>query len=112
LWKPKNPFDGLTSRDVEVAQKVAQGGVYRADAQAKEWFGYALADHLKINVRHGAENKPADIVRLKQIIKTWIKNNVLAIEEREDDQRHSRKFIVPGSAARNGNGYAADDDPF
>jgi len=73
LWKPKNPFDGLSARDVEVAQKVAQGDAYRADIQAKNWYGYALAEQLKINVRYNAENNPADIVRLKKIIKTRVK---------------------------------------
>jgi hypothetical protein len=103
LWKPPNPFQGLNSSDVEVARKVAQGGCYRADSQSPLWFGYAIAPHLKINVKHGAINTDADLARLKTIIKTWLKNNVLAVVSREDEHRKPRKIIVPA--------YAADDTP-
>jgi hypothetical protein len=48
LWKPPNPFEGVTVDTAKVAQKVSQGGAYRADPQAKDWFGYAIAPHLTL----------------------------------------------------------------
>jgi hypothetical protein len=29
-------------------------------------------------------------------MKTWLKNKVLEIEERKDDERKTRSFIIPG----------------
>jgi hypothetical protein len=97
LWKPPDPFKGMTARDVEVGQKVAQGGAYRADSQSPLWFGYALAKHLKINVQHGHNNKREDLARLKAIIKMWLTNSVLDTETREDEKRKKRRFIIPGT---------------
>jgi hypothetical protein len=97
LWKPPDPFKGMTARDVEVGQKVAQGGAYRADSQSPLWFGYALAKHLKINVQHGHNNKREDLARLKAIIKMWLTNNVLDTETREDEKRKKRRFFIPGT---------------
>jgi hypothetical protein len=96
-WKPKNPFDGLTSRDVELARTLAQTGAYRNDVRSPEWFGFALAQHLKIPIKYKADNAPADLTRVKAIMKTWIKNNVLAIEIRIDENRREREYIVLGN---------------
>ena len=97
LWKPPDPFKGMTARDVEVGRKVAQGGAYRADSQSPLWVGYALAEHLNINVRYGHDNKKEDLARIKAIIKMWTKNNVLDTEVREDEMRRKRRHIIPGS---------------
>ena len=113
-WKPPNPFKGLTSQDVEVARTLARGGGYRADSQSPDWFGFALAEKLDINVRHGAPNAPEDLARIKNIIKTWLHNNVLAIDKREDEHRKTRRFIVPGTFHEPlaGNAAANDDALF
>lgn len=97
LWEPPDPFAGLSANDMKVAQKLAQGGAYRADIQSPKWFGFALADHLKVNVRYGCNNAAADVARLKSIIKVWLHNKVLDIEEREDEKRKKRRFIIPGT---------------
>jgi hypothetical protein len=44
-----------------------------------------------------ADNDPKDLARIKQIVKTWIKNGVLTIEKRKDSNRKDREFVVPGS---------------
>jgi hypothetical protein len=64
---------------------------------AAEAGKYALAEQLNIPVAFGADNEPKDIARLKRIIKTWIKNKVLAIEEHTDEQRKKKRYIIPGS---------------
>jgi hypothetical protein len=96
-WKPKNPFENVTPTDMHKCRTLAQTGAYRADMRSKEWFGYAVADILHINIAHGADNNPADIARIKQILATWRKNKVIELEDREDKHRHTRTFVIPGS---------------
>jgi hypothetical protein len=98
-WIPPNPFDGVSSTDMATGAHLAATGAFRADSRSPNWFGYALADLLRIPISYGADNSPNDIARINTIIKTWIKNKVLKIEERDDDKRRPRKFIVPGTAA-------------
>lgn len=96
-WTPPNPFDGVATRDMELAEKLAATGEYRADSRSPKWFGYAIAEHLHITVSYGADNDPKDVARLSAIIKTWITNKVLRIETRKDSQSRDREFIVRGS---------------
>jgi hypothetical protein len=96
-WIPPNPFDGVSTAHMETGAQLAQTGAYRADSRSPEWFGFALADLLRIPVSYGAENSAKDLARLNTIIKTWVKNKVLKVETRTDAQRRERKFIVPGS---------------
>jgi hypothetical protein len=109
-WIAPNPFDGVSTADMELARQLAQTGAYRADARSPEWFGYALADVLKIPVSYGANNNPKDLARLNTIIKTWIKNKVLKIETRADASRHERKFIVPGAFTADHKPTSDDDE--
>jgi hypothetical protein len=110
LWKPPDPFQGITPKDVEVARNVAQGGAHRADSQSPQWFGFAIAKHLNINIQHDADNAPQDLARLKAVIKTWVKNGVLAVDVREDEKRKKRKYIIPGQIDLLGENGIADDE--
>jgi hypothetical protein len=78
--------------------------------RSSDWFGFALAKLLKIKVQYGAENNPADIARIKSIIKTWMNNKVLAIDERTDKHRNKREFIIPGPAIMNAAKLPPNDD--
>jgi hypothetical protein len=83
-------------------RRLAQTGAYRADSRSPDWIGYAVAKVLKIDVNHNAQNNPEgqreDIARLKQILKTWFKNRVFDVQEREEGtQRKKKKFVVLGS---------------
>jgi hypothetical protein len=95
-WTPPDPFKGVTTATMELARELARTGAFRADSRSQKWFGYAIADHLDIPVSYRGDNDQKDLARLNAIIKTWLKNKVLAIEERKDDQRKTREFIVPG----------------
>jgi hypothetical protein len=96
-WSPPNPFDGVTTEQMELARQLAQTGAYREDPRSPQWFGYAVAPHLNIDVSDGADNKPGDVARLKAIIKTWCKNKVLATVMRKDERRRDKTFIVAGN---------------
>jgi hypothetical protein len=95
-WKPPHPFQGVTTADMHKCRTLSQTSAYRADSRSKEWFGYAVADVLNINIRHGAENDPKDIARVKQIIAGWLKNKVLNTEERTGADRHKHEYVIPG----------------
>jgi hypothetical protein len=110
-WNPPNPFDGVTTADMQTGAQLAATGEYRADSRSPEWFGYALADRLHIPVSYGTDNSPKDLARLNTIIKTWCKNQVLKIETRTDAKSRERKFIVAGSAVPHSKA-ATDDSTF
>lgn len=99
-WKLPDPFKGLTTEDIELAQKLARTGAYRDDIRSPEWFGYALAKQLAINIQPDGSGDPKDFARIKSIIKTWKDNSVLSVERRKDEQRKEKAFIVPGSNAK------------
>jgi len=105
-WKPPNPFEGVTNADAEAAQKLAQGGAYRANAQADDWFGYTLGEQLGLDPR---KNK-ADNAKLKAMIKKWLKTKVLDTERRKDEKRKPKEFIIPGPAVMSPNLQPEDDD--
>jgi hypothetical protein len=96
-WKPKNPFDGVSATDMYNCRRLAQTGAYRMDSRSPDWIGYMIAEQLHMNVRHGAENNPADIARIKEILRAWIKKGVLATEDRKDKDHKDRQFVVPGN---------------
>jgi hypothetical protein len=98
-WSPPNPFDGISTADMETGRRLAATGEYRADSRSPQWFGYALADLLHIPVSYGADNSAKDLARLNSIIKTWLKNKVLKIDLRLDAKSKERKFIIPGAGA-------------
>jgi hypothetical protein len=97
-WKLPDAFEGVTTADLGLAQQLAQTGAYRADSRSPEWFGYALAKQLKINITHGGDNNPGDVAKIKTMLKTWVKNGALHIEEQLDAAtRKPRKFIRSGT---------------
>jgi hypothetical protein len=97
-WTPPDPFADVTTEDRRKASELAGSGEFREDSRSPEWFGYALAPLLNLDVRQGEKNDRKAIAKLKNIIKKWIKNGVLEIDERQDEKtRKNRKFIVRGT---------------
>jgi len=96
-WKPENPFQNVTTTHMHKCRALAQTGAYRADSRAANWIGYAVAEIIGINIAYRANNDPKDLAKVKEIIKTWLKNRVFAIDKREDKDRKEREFIIPGS---------------
>jgi hypothetical protein len=91
-WKFPSAFLDVTTADVFWIRKVAQGRAFRADTQAKDWIGHAIAERLNLDI----DNK-ADKAKVKQIVKIWIKNGVLAEERRQDaGARKEFVYVVPG----------------
>ena len=102
LWKPRNPFDGVTVSDLRVVQRLVQGGAFRTDSQSPHWLGWWMAENLpRLNIKSRHRDQPrnkAEVARLNSILKTWLKNNALEIEPRPDDKSRKRDFFVAGTA--------------
>jgi len=71
---------------------VAGGGEYRANSQAKNWIGVPIAERLKLDL-----DDKRDKAKVRRILKTWFKNGVLAVDERKDEGRKPRNFVVLGT---------------
>ncbi len=95
-WAPSNPTGEGATDTAELARELATTGEYREDSRSPEWFGYAIAPHLKIDVSCGSDNDPNAIAKVKSIIQTWRKNNVLATEKRKDSKGKLRQFFIAG----------------
>jgi hypothetical protein len=94
-WTPPNPFDGISTADMELARKLAATAEFRADSRSPQWFGYALAERLNIPVRYDKQNDPKDMAKLKIIIAKWLEANALRKETRKVDGKN-KNFIVAG----------------
>src|SRR5690606_19013896 len=46
LWKPPDPFDGVTIKHLKQVQRLVFDGHYRESPQSPEWIGYAVAEVL------------------------------------------------------------------
>jgi hypothetical protein len=113
-WTPPDPFKGMTTADMELARNWSTTGAYRADSRSPHWLGYKLAEHLQLDVTHdgrGPEGDAKDIARIKEILRQWTKNKVLATEQRTGDDRRPRAFYVPGPFQPElpTNGFADDE---
>jgi hypothetical protein len=101
LWKPPNPFDGVSVNDLKVVQRLVQGGAFRTDSQSPQWLGWWMAENLTgLNIKTRHSDRPrnkAEVTRLNSILKTWLKNNALQIETRIDDKRRQRSFFIVGN---------------
>jgi AAA domain len=107
-WSPPDPFDGRTPADMQRARDLAAEGTYRHDSRSPKWLGYALANHFDFKVAYGADNEPKDFAKMQAILKTWLKNKVLEIEERKDSDHKLRKYFKPGPF-KDGDTSASDD---
>jgi hypothetical protein len=88
-WTFPGPLDQVTVEDMHKVRELVRPGAFRADVRAKNWIGRAVADVLGLDHENDKE-------RLKSILKIWFANGVLATEEREDEHRKKKVFVIPG----------------
>jgi AAA domain len=88
IWEWPDATKDLTGRDFELVAAAVRGGKWRADAQAKEWVGRAVAKALGYDL-----DDRADKAKVKQIIKYWISTGALVEVDGETDKREIKKFI-------------------
>ncbi len=94
-WKWPDALDGLSVADLRKVQDALATGEHGENVQAKDWAGIAVAETLGLDL----DDKAAK-ARVKSLLRTWIKNKALRIEERPDGrQGRNRKVIVVGARA-------------
>jgi AAA domain len=87
-WKWPDATEGLTGRDFDLVAAAIRAGNWRADPQAKQWVGRAVAEALAYDL-----DDPSDKAKVKQIIKYWIATGALVVVERKSDKREPKAFI-------------------
>jgi hypothetical protein len=88
-WKMPGVFEGVTTADMMKVRVMAAEADYRNDPQSADWIGNAVAEVLDLDV-------VADKKRIKALLKTWISNGVPKLDQRIDEHRHKKTFVVPG----------------
>jgi hypothetical protein len=91
-WQYPNAFDVVTTDHMHRVRGMAATGKYRKDPQADEWIGHAIAEVVGLDLDDEADKK-----QVKEILKVWFANGVLATTRRQDDKRRERTFVTPGN---------------
>jgi AAA domain len=90
-WTFPGAFDAVTTDHMHRVRATVTAGDYRKDTRADDWVGHVVAEVLNLDLDDEADNK-----QVKEILKTWFANGVLATEKRKDEARRERVFVVPG----------------
>lgn len=94
-WSWPDAFDGVTADDarrVQLAVAAMADDPPRENPQAANWIGHIVARTLGMNT----EDK-ADKSRIISMVKTWVKTDILAVEEAHDARNgRSVKVILAG----------------
>lgn len=91
-WTPPDAFEGIDHHTLRAVQSRVADGQWRANVQSTEWVGIAVADAIGADIE-----SPADKQRVKELVKGWIKSDVLREIEHKDDSRRVRKFVRVGT---------------
>lgn len=91
IWQPTTSDDQVTTDQLREIQKKIGDGEWRENPQSTLWAGNAIAAVLGLDVAEKAAR-----ARVKKHLDGWIKDGLLAIEERKDGNRMMRKFVVMG----------------
>ena len=87
-WEWPDVTKDLTGRDFELVAAAIRGGNWRADSQAKQWVGRAVARALGYDL-----DNHADKGAVKRLIKYWIGTEALVVVERQTEKREMKEFV-------------------
>ncbi len=90
-WQMPALFDGVSVRDTMAMQKLVGEGDWRESAQSSQWVGIAAAEALRLDPQ-----ADSDKARIKMMLKTWLKEGVLEVVEKDDRYGHSKRFVIVG----------------
>ena len=93
-WAPPDAFDGVTADHLYRVQMQIAEGEWKEHYSATDWVGHAVAGILGLNA-----DAKSDRPRILNLIRTWIDNGALLVEERKDKNRQKKKFVVVGTWA-------------
>lgn len=91
IWAPTNTDDQVTTDQLREVQRRINDGDWRENPQSNLWAGNAIAAALGLDVAEKAAR-----ARVKKHLENWIKDGLLAVEEKRDETRRMRKFVVMG----------------
>lgn len=96
-WSPPDAFTGLTWEHLRDVQAKVSAAPYRADPQAGDWAGEAVAEVLGLDV---TDRKARDAKRVKALLRTWLETGALVkVTEKDEETRKPRPFIRAGTPA-------------
>lgn len=87
-WDWPDATQQLTGRDFELVAAAVRAGNWRADSQAKQWVGRAVAKALGYDL-----DDRADRAGVKQLIKYWLGTGALVVVERQTEKREMKDFV-------------------
>jgi len=93
-WEWPDAFADVTVHDLRRVQDKIAAGRFRADPQAKNWAGIAVAEALGLDPA-----EPSAKAKIGQLLKTWIASGALHKVTAEDENRRERPFIEVGELA-------------
>jgi hypothetical protein len=91
-WKFPGALDQITVDHMHRVRTMAAEGAYRKDTQSDDWIGRAVAEVVGLDADDDADRR-----QIKAVLKTWFANGVLDVQDRKDEHRKNRVFIVPGN---------------
>lgn len=90
-WSWPDAFEGVSTFHLKRVQQLVAEGEWRADVRAKDrWVGQVIGGVCGIDPeKHGG--------RIKDILKTWLREGMLVEVEKEDKHRKPRQFVEVGT---------------
>lgn len=93
-WQWPDLTSGVTVSDLRAAQNEVAKGRWRADVQARDWVGVALAKAMKLDV-----TRDADKAKIKASLKMWMSSGMFVVVDGQTDKRETKKFVEVGEWA-------------
>ncbi|WP_292529533.1 AAA family ATPase [Methylocystis sp.] len=93
-WEWPDPLDNVSVHDLRAVQEEVDKGKWRANVQAEDWVGKAVAKAMKLDVsdkRHRA--------KINGLLKIWKSTGALVEVDGKDDKRNTRIYVEVGTPA-------------
>jgi len=90
-WPYPDAFAAVTTTMMHDVRHAVGEKPYREDSRSPNWVGKLLAQKMHLNLEN-----PKDKATVRAVLDRWFKNGVLAKEEKEDEHRKMRTFVVAG----------------
>jgi AAA domain len=90
-WKFRDVSDDVTTAHTHRFRDIVRDGGYRKDSRSPEWVGNAVAEVMGLDPDN-------DRWKIRDILRVWFANGVLAVERRQDEKSRKQKtFVIPGN---------------
>lgn len=91
-WEMPSILDSISGHHCDqVIAMVRKDSTYRADTQAANWIGKAIAEVAGLDLERKSDKEQA-----KAAFNAWLKSGALAKERRSDSRREMRDFVIVG----------------